>query len=136
MPSRSERKEKQHRMESSSVERWHKLTVTDSSGPEGPFRSLCREFQRCFIAAGAPEEMALFTRSDRAGDAHDVYLSPGSFPHADELVRQYGGQPCAPPYPGSVTMVYGVPGADRRVLSDNHHHHALTNSGEHTHILR
>lgn len=96
---------------------WFKVTVTESCVLGGLFHRLCREFQRAFIAAGAPVEMALFAQTYVLGDSRDIYFSPGSLPYVAELIRLHGGVSCSEPELGQVTMVYGVPGADAQLLT-------------------
>lgn len=98
---------------------WSKVTITESCVLGGKFHSLCRDFQRAFIAAGAPEAMALYAQTYVLEDSRDIYFSPGSLPYVEELVRMHQGIPCTAPRPTDVTMVYGVPGADNTVF-DGH----------------
>lgn len=91
---------------------WFKVTITESCILGGLFHRLCREYQRAFIAAGAPADMALFAQTYVLGDSREIYFSPGSMPYVAELVNIHGGRPCAEPDLSQVTMVYGVPGAD------------------------
>lgn len=95
---------------------WFKVTITESLVLGGLFHRLCREFQRAFMSAGAPADMALFAQTYVLGDSRDIYFSPGSLPYVAELIRVYDGHPCREPELGQVTMVYGVPGADAHLL--------------------
>lgn len=95
---------------------WSKVTITESCVLGGTFHSLCRDFQRAFIAAGAPDSMALYAQTYVLEDSRDIYFSPGSYPYVEELIRLHNGTPCSAPRPTEVTMVYGVPDADGRIF--------------------
>jgi hypothetical protein len=90
---------------------WFKATITESCILGGAFHRLCREFQRAFISAGAPADMALFAQTFVLGDSREIFFSPGSIPYVAELVRLFDGRPCAAPDVNDLTMVYGVPGS-------------------------
>jgi hypothetical protein len=90
---------------------WFKTTITESCILGGAFHRLCREFQRAFISAGAPADMALFAQTMVLGDSREIYFSPGSVPYVAELVRLFDARPCSSPNIQDLTMVYGVPGS-------------------------
>lgn len=96
---------------------WFKVTITEACILGGLFHRLCREFQRAFMSAGAPADMALFAQTYVLGDSREIYFSPGSMPYVAELVNIHGGRPCAEPSHSQVTMVYGVPGADATLFN-------------------
>ncbi len=105
---------------------WFKLHIAEGAGRS--FQSLCRAFQRAFISAGAPADMALFTGSASRDGTREVYLSSGSHPYVEDLIRHHRGHTCTAPDPETVTMVYGVPGAESRLFSDQYHHHSTRQS--------
>lgn len=91
---------------------WFKVTITESCILGGTFHRLCREFQRAFIAAGAPADMALLAQTFVLGNTRDIFFSPGSVSYVADLIRVFDGRPCTGPDMMDVTMVYGVPGSD------------------------
>lgn len=91
---------------------WFKVTITESCILGGTFHRLCREFQRAFISAGAPSDMALLAQKFVLGETREIYFSPGSVPYVSDLIKVFGGNPCQTPDMEDVTVVYGVPGAD------------------------
>lgn len=98
------------------MQSWFKVSITESCVLGGHFHRLCRQFQRAFIAAGAPRDMALFADTYVLNDTRDVYFSPGCMRHVTDLLNVHNALPCRRPEGGQVTMVYGVPGADRDLL--------------------
>ena len=82
----------------------------------GAFHRLCREFQQAFIAHGAPDEMALFAQTEPSDGARHVYFTPGCSTYVKPLIEDYGGMPCTLPDDASLTLVFGVPGAESVVF--------------------
>lgn len=99
---------------------WHAIEITESRILGGDFHRLCRDFQRRFISAGAPEEMALFVKRGAFDDARTVYVSPAGSALLHDLIESYGGRTCDEPACDDVTLVYGVPGADELLLKNRH----------------
>lgn len=89
---------------------WYSIDMPPGSLANGAYHKLCRTFQRAFIDAGAPNDLALFAL--RSGEElRRLFLTPSSPRYVPELIRRYGGYPCTPPAASAVTLVYGVPGA-------------------------
>lgn len=99
---------------------WYLIEMPPASLTDGEYHRLCREFQKAFIDAGAPVDLALFARRESV-PTRSLYLSPPSGSYVPELIRHYGGRPCGIPDASTVTLVYGVPGA-RGLLSDPNAH--------------
>lgn len=91
---------------------WFQVTITEARVLGGVFHRLCRDFQRAFIDAGAPAEMALFVRTILMSDERIVYFSPGSVGYVSDLIRAHGGHPAEAPDERHVTLLFGVPDAD------------------------
>lgn len=89
---------------------WYLIDMPPASLTDGAYHRLCRRFQKAFIDAGAPVDLALFARRDSA-PARRLYLSPCSGSYVPDLIRHYDGRPCSIPQASSVTLIYGVPGA-------------------------
>ena len=90
--------------------------MTMDSVQNGAFHRLCREFQQAFIANGAPNEMALFAQTEPSDGARRVYFTPGCSSYVQPLIEGYGGTPCTVPDDTSLTLVFGVPGAESVVF--------------------
>lgn len=95
---------------------WYSIDMPEQSVTDGGYHKLCREFQKAFIGAGAPPEMALFACRQVRAHGRRLYLSPSSPVYVPDLIQCYGAEPCSVPEPESVTLVYGVPGA-KKLLS-------------------
>lgn len=96
---------------------WYSIEMTAASVTDGVYHRLCREFQKAFIGAGAPPELALFACRKSRQERRRLYLSPDAADYVPELMRVYDAQPCGVPDAATVTLVYGVPGA-RTLLSN------------------
>lgn len=89
---------------------WFSIDMPQGSLTDGAYHRLCRAFQRAFIDAGAPSDLALFAA--RSGEAkRRLYLTPSSVRYVPDLIRRHDGHRCAAPEAPAVTLVYGVPGA-------------------------
>lgn len=105
---------------------WYSIDMPEDSVTDGGYHRFCRQFQKAFISAGAPAELALFACRNGTPSGRRLYLTPSSPGYVPDLVQAYGAEPCDVPEPGTVTLVYGVPGAktllsesdDVRVLAD------------------
>lgn len=94
---------------------WTRIEITEAALLGGTYHRICRRFQHAFIAAGAPDGMALFAQTFSIGDTRTLYLTPASREHLGDLHAQ--GQPCPAPAAQDVTLVFGVPGAERTLLA-------------------
>lgn len=90
---------------------WYSIDMPEESVTDGGYHRFCRQFQKAFIGAGAPPELALFALRNASREGRRLYLSPNSHVYISDLIQCYGAQPCDVPDAGSVTLVYGVPGA-------------------------
>lgn len=90
---------------------WYSIDMPEESVTDGGYHRFCRQFQKAFIGAGAPPEMALFACRDRSVSGRRLYLTPSSSDYVPDLVQYYGAEPCAVPESSTVTLVYGVPGS-------------------------
>lgn len=90
---------------------WYSIDMPEDSVTDGGYHRFCRHFQKAFISAGAPPELALFACRNGTSSGRRLYLTPSSPGYVPDLVQSYGAEPCEMPEPGAVTLVYGVPGA-------------------------
>lgn len=95
---------------------WYCVDLSANCIAEGLYHRLCREFQKSFIAAGAPPEMALFAQTVPNDGRRKVYFSPGSVHYVNALIELLSGVPCKEPEQDVVTLVFGVPEARTRLL--------------------
>lgn len=90
---------------------WYSIDLPEVSVNDGVYHRLCREFQKAFISASAPPELALFACRDAPIELRRLYMSPSAGSYVPDLIQEYDAQPCGTPDAASVTLVYGVPGA-------------------------
>ena len=90
---------------------WYSIEMPEESITDGGYHRFCRQFQKAFIGAGAPPDLALFARRNGTSTGRRLYLTPCSSGYVPELVNDYGAEPCDVPEEDTVTLVYGVPGA-------------------------
>jgi hypothetical protein len=84
---------------------WFKVTVSVNDLYKGLDTGIQNEFDSLFIAAGRPEDAALFAnRMSPAGI--ELYFSPRASRFAYRLIAQYGGVPCAEPS-GNISLIGG-----------------------------
>ena len=95
--------------------KWFLIDMPQTSLTDGDYHRLCRQFQKAFIDAGAPAELALFAQrtseSRPTASSRRLFLSPQSSHYVPDLIRDYKGRLCVGPEASSVTLIYGVPGA-------------------------
>jgi hypothetical protein len=87
---------------------WHKVLLTTKQIEEQ--RTLVQledQFDKLFLAADGPSDMALFSDNDYEGDMISIYFTPGCNPSCDGLITQYGGKECDPPEVGHVFLLAG-----------------------------
>lgn len=95
---------------------WYSIDMPRDSLTNGGYHRLCRRFQRAFIDAGAPADLALFAMRGSDNERR-IYLSPVSVTYVPDLIRTYGASPCEVPAASTVTLVYGAPGAQKLLES-------------------
>lgn len=96
---------------------WYCVDLSANSIAEGLYHRLCREFQKSFIAAGAPAEMALFAQTVPNEGCRKVYFSPGSVHYVNSLIELLSGAPCDEPDQDLITLVFGVPDAGAKLFA-------------------
>ncbi len=87
---------------------WHKATFTTEQIEEQ--QSLVKledQFEKLFMVAEGPADMALFSDNNYTGDTISIYFTPGCNPSCDELISQYKGTECDPPVRGGVFLLAG-----------------------------
>lgn len=88
---------------------WYQIDIDESWLSAGRLHRLCRQFQRAYIRAGAPAEMALFALRDTCNTSRCLYVSPAARTHAADLLDAYAARPCSRPAIEHLTLLYGPP---------------------------
>ena len=99
---------------------WYVIDIPEESMWDGDYHRFCREFQRAFIDSGAPPDLALFAQRDPSSHGRRLYLSPHSHGIIPDLMQTYEARPCISPDASTVTLVYGVPGAQALLSQPDH----------------
>lgn len=97
---------------------WYCVEIEESYLLGGRFHQLCRDFQRAFMAAGGPEEMALFAQTNPDEDMRRVFFSPGCVRYARDLMERHQGFFCARPEAQSITLLFGISEAFNLYVKD------------------
>ena len=91
------------------MEPWYSISLGDGMMAPAPSAEIEQLFQRSFIAAGQPPEMAVFTRSESQGRLHCEVIAYFS-PAAREVAEALGAEPCEKPARAGLGLLAG----DRR----------------------
>ena len=90
---------------------WHCVEIEESYVLGGTFHQLCRDFQRAFMKAGGPADMALFAQTEPEEDVRRIFFSPGSSAYVQDLIDKHQGFFCSRPEAQNVTLLFGIPDA-------------------------
>ncbi len=85
---------------------WYSLSLGDGIMAGTPTVEIEDAFQRSFVAAGRPPEMAVFTRPESEGRLHCevfAYFSPA----AAAVAEVFDAEPCAKPARGGLGLLAG-----------------------------
>ena len=89
---------------------WNKVVLTTEQIEEQfALKKLEKEFEKLFIAADGPSDMALFSDNEYKDGKIAIYFAPGCNPHCAGLISQYAGEECDPP---SIDHVFLLDGND------------------------
>lgn len=87
---------------------WNRVLLTTSQIEEQhALEHLEKQFEKLFIKAGGPEDMALFSDNDYTDGQIHIYFTPGCNPHCASLISQYSGEECEPPQLSEVFLLDG-----------------------------
>ncbi len=87
---------------------WNKVVLTTGQIEEQhALEKLEKQFEKKFIAADGPEDMALFSDNEYSDGRIGIYFTPGCSPHCDELIAEYNGEACEPPPLSRVFLLDG-----------------------------
>jgi hypothetical protein len=84
------------------------MSLGDGIMADIPSAEIEEQFQRSFIAAGRPLNMAVFTRSESEGRLHCEVIAYFS-PAASEVARAVDAEPCETPAGPGLGLLAGDP---------------------------
>ena len=90
------------------METWYLVSLGDGIMSAIPSAEIEEQFQRSFIAAGRPHNMAVFTRSESEGRLHCEVIAYFS-PAASEVARAVDAEPCETPARPGLGLLAGDP---------------------------
>ena len=88
------------------MENWYSKELGDAITASIPSSEIEQAFERVFVTAGNPPNMAVFTRQESEGRLHcevTVYFSPA----AKDVAHAFDAQPCTKPAPGNLALLAG-----------------------------
>ncbi|MFQ5659328.1 MAG: hypothetical protein ACE5GZ_02810 [Gammaproteobacteria bacterium] len=87
---------------------WNKvLLTTEQIEEQRVLETLEKRFEKLFIAADGPEDMALLSDNEYKDGRITIYFTPGCSPCCDDLISQYSGEECDPPTIDHVFLLDG-----------------------------
>ena len=86
--------------------KWNKITLDNQQVIQGVHHRVMNQFEQIFTALKAPQEMALFGRSE-AGKDMELFFTPGSMQYAFGLVEEYSGIECDKPAKDDISLLVG-----------------------------
>ena len=75
---------------------WYSLSLGDGITAAMPSVEIEERFQRVYLSAGKPPEMAVFLRSESEGRLHCEVIAYFS-PAASQVAKAFDAQPCVKP---------------------------------------
>ena len=85
---------------------WYSVSLGDGITAAMPLAEIEERFQRVFLSAGKPPEMAVFLRSESEGRLHCEVIAYFS-PAAAEVANAFDAQPCAEPARVGLSLLVG-----------------------------
>ena len=85
---------------------WYSISLGDGITAATPSAEIEERFQKVFIAAGKPPDMAVFTRPESEGRLYcevTAYFSPA----AAEVAKAFEASPCAKPLRAGLGLLAG-----------------------------
>jgi len=89
---------------------WYSVSLGDGMMVPLPSAEIEELFQRSFTAAGGPNDMAVFTRSESEGRLHCEVIAYFS-PSAVDVAKAFDAQPCAKPARAGLGLLAGDEGS-------------------------
>ncbi len=91
-----------------SVQTWYSVSLGDGMMAPMPSAEMEEHFQRTFVKAGKPLNMAVFTRSESEGRLHCEVIAYFS-PAASEVAQAFDAEPCEAPVRSGLGLLAGDP---------------------------
>ena len=88
------------------MESWYSKELGDAITASMPSAEIEQAFERVFVTAGKPLNMAVFTRQESEGHLHcevTAYFSPA----AKDIAQAFHAQPCAKPALSNLALLAG-----------------------------
>lgn len=87
---------------------WHKVSFTfDQIEKDRVLLNLEKKFEKIYISADGPSDMALFSDNEYQNNRINIYFTPGCSPACDFLIKEYKGSTCSAPDVEHVSLVTG-----------------------------
>jgi hypothetical protein len=87
---------------------WNIVTLTTEQIEEQrALEKLEKQFEKLYIAADGPDDMALLSDNDYTDGKIGIYFTPGCNPLCKDVISQYGGEECDPPTIDHVFLLDG-----------------------------
>jgi len=85
---------------------WYEVILSSEQVGEGISEKIQSDFEKLFVKAGKPPEMALFCDTFPVPQ-FAMYFSPVSAHYCSELISAYSGDACEKPNSSEVTLLVG-----------------------------
>jgi|SRR5829696_502254 len=105
-------------MTAQTMETWYSMSLGDGMMAAVPSAEIEEQFQRSFIAAGRPVDMAVFTRSESEGRLHCEVIAYFS-PAASKVAQAVDAEPCDAPARTGLGLLAGDPGCWSMLFPEN-----------------
>ncbi len=87
---------------------WNKvLLTTEEIEVQRALQKLQKQFEKLYIEADGPDDMALFSDHKYKDGKITIYFTPDCKPSCDDLISQFSGQECDPPTIDHVFLLDG-----------------------------
>jgi hypothetical protein len=85
---------------------WYSVSLGDGIIAATPSAEIEERFQRAFVAAGKPPDMAVFTRPESEGRLYCEVIAYFS-PAAVDLAKAFDAKPCTQPARAGLSLLVG-----------------------------
>jgi hypothetical protein len=105
-------------MNQNEMDSWYCLSLGDGIIAPTPSAEIEEMFQQTFIAAGKPDDMAVFTRPESEGRLYCEVIAYFS-PAARDVARAFDAEPCEKPARAGLGLLAGSEQSWLVLFSDN-----------------
>lgn len=89
---------------------WHTVTLSRDRIATGAGNTLLNELEAVIVAAGFPQDAAVFGSVDRSREGNIYYITPAASTIASTVIAKWGGTECDDPG-APVSLLIGRPEA-------------------------